>query len=360
MKSWKTFACLLAALAVCLTSVAWAANVVSPTQDFYVYDGANVLSKETEKMILYSNDRLFADCGAQLVVVTVDTTGGEDILDYTYDLINAWGVGDAQKNNGFVLLLAIGDDNYAWMPGSGLDEAMSNGVVKPIADQYLEPDFAAKNYDAAVDKTFRQLFAVMAKACGSSATIEENAEGYESYASGTGSYASGTNSNAYAQQGSAPYVPMNAGHQPPRPDSSGCTSCLGCSGCTSCLGCFGCSGFGLFNLLLWLVVPGIILLCVLPGSRRRRTVYRTGPVVPPIIPRVRRMPPRPPMGGRPGGFGGGRSSFGGSSRSSFGGGSRSNFGGGGRGGFGGGSRGGFGGGRSGGGGSRGGGGGRGR
>ena len=61
-------------------------------------------------------------------------------------------VGDARKQNGFVVVLAIDDDDYGWMPGTGLDLELSAGAVHELADTYLEPDFAARDYDAGARK----------------------------------------------------------------------------------------------------------------------------------------------------------------------------------------------------------------
>ena len=52
-------------------------------------------------------------CGAQIVFATVDTVGDVSMEDYCIALLNGWNVGDARKQNGFVVVLAIDDDNYA-------------------------------------------------------------------------------------------------------------------------------------------------------------------------------------------------------------------------------------------------------
>ena len=94
VKKIRILAVLLALLAAlwCAASAA----VPSPTQDKYVYDGADVLQESTEGMIVFSNDLLKKDCGAEIVVVTVDTTGSEAIDDYCLDLFNSWKIGDSK------------------------------------------------------------------------------------------------------------------------------------------------------------------------------------------------------------------------------------------------------------------------
>ena len=151
MKHLKTLRVVVIALALMIVLCAPAmAKVVSPGPDFYYLDNANVLSESLEGEIYFANKLLYDACGAQIVVVTVDTTGREAIDDYAYELFNDWGIGDAAKNNGFLLLLAIDDDDYYARTGSGIDRSFSAGTIKDYYDKYLEQDFAAKRYDAGV------------------------------------------------------------------------------------------------------------------------------------------------------------------------------------------------------------------
>lgn len=53
-------------------------------------------------------------------MATVDFTDGEDIADYAYDLFNKWGIGDKKANNGLLILLSIGAEDYYAEPGVGL------------------------------------------------------------------------------------------------------------------------------------------------------------------------------------------------------------------------------------------------
>ena len=323
----------------------------------YVYDEAGVLSDKTMEHIDAMNASLFAQTGAQIMVKTVDSTGGQDILDYAIDLGNQYGVGDAERNNGVVMVLALDNisasglqGDYGVVVGDGLTDY--GNAFSSMQYQYLEDDFAAGNYDAGVKKTVDAFFDWFADYY--SVSIREN---YIPATSRNYSTASGYHTETTG------YVERSTG------------SILG----------------GFVTLMLVLLVIWMIL-DAMRWSRYRRRYLQPGMGIPtvwyrPVFwghswyrPRPPRRPPppprggrgpRPPMGGGPtpprgGGFGGGRptpprgGSFGGS-RGSFGGGgsfggsgrpsggSRGGFGGGGsfggsRGGSFGGSRGGFGGG----------------
>ena len=173
--------CLAAVLALmCAPALA---KVVNPGSDFYYLDNANVLGEELEGEIYFCNQLLEKACGAQIVVVTLDTTGTESIDDYAYDLMNKWGIGDADKENGLLILLAIGDDNYYVLPGTGLQSKLSAGYIGDYNDKYLEPDFAAKDYEAGVKKLFEALFARVSDTYDAGVTVQQGIAAYKQYVS---------------------------------------------------------------------------------------------------------------------------------------------------------------------------------
>lgn len=368
MKKWLAgVLCLL----MCMAVPVCAGAVVQPNDLFYVYDGAGVLSADTEAAIVLNNDALYEACGAQIVIVTVDSTGAMDIGDYAYELFNDWGIGSAEKNNGVLILMEIGNEDYWYLQGRGIERNLSTGDLAEMVDQYLEPDFADADYDAGAQKIFEKLFERVADIYGANVRYRE----YDA-------------DDLYGQM--SEQSSKNVIVSDPERDHEGGSGLFG----LLFGGIFGLVGgiFGLIGGILRLILM-IVAISLLVGVLRWLSYSFRGISRPAGMsiwwfrpwrifrPRYRAprtpRPPRPPHGGfgagpRPGGFGGGH--FGGSStRSKFGGGGRSSFGGGGRSSFGGSSRSSFGGGRSsggrssfgggrsgGGGGSRGGGGGRGR
>ena len=279
-------------LAVCLAAPA-CAKVVSPGKEFYFLDKADVLSEALEGEIFYANQLLYDACGAQIVVVTVNDTNGEFIDDYAYDLFNQWGIGDSKRQNGFLLLLAIDDENYYALPGSGLDSKFSAGTIKSYYDQYLEKDFAAGRYEAGVKKFFEASFERIADAYNANVTVQQGIAAY----------------NEYAAQNQTDTVGTYTGPRETRE-----------------------SGSGMFGLLVVVVILVIVLVAL---SRRRRRRVRVAPTAAPFSPspsamymagRIagemsRRAPPPPPT--RSTGWTGVGTGFGSASRGTVGGATRS-------------------------------------
>ena len=157
----KTGAVLLTVLVLVLMAVPAFAVALPDAPTGYVYDGANVLSSSTESYIERTGSALAEACGAEVVVATVDFTDGEDIADYAYDLFNKWGIGDKKANNGLLILLSIGAEDYYAEPGVGLTDVFTGGVLDAMLYDYLEDDFAAKEYDSGVKKVYARAVEIL-------------------------------------------------------------------------------------------------------------------------------------------------------------------------------------------------------
>jgi len=164
---------------VLMLGMSAALAVPAPSDDFYVLDQADVLSDETEGLIVLNNDTLYKACGAQIVVVTIDTTGDVELEDYAWTLFNAWGIGSSNEENGVLVLLVIGDDTYYVMQGRGLEDTLTSGTLGNLNATYLEPYFARKEYDKGTAALFAQLFQRVAAIYGADVTLDETA--YDNY-----------------------------------------------------------------------------------------------------------------------------------------------------------------------------------
>ena len=173
--------CLLAALMLLAPMSALAAGVVQPGEDFYYLDQANVLSEATEGEIYFANQLLEEACGAQIVIAALDGIGRADIADYAADMGDDWGIGDANEQNGFLLLMTISDENYYAITGRGLYGIFPASTLNQLFDRYLEADFARGNYDAGARKFFEAVFKRIADYYNLSITPQDGVEAYQAY-----------------------------------------------------------------------------------------------------------------------------------------------------------------------------------
>ncbi|MDD7216309.1 MAG: TPM domain-containing protein [Firmicutes bacterium] len=165
-----------------LAATAALGGVIGQSDSFYVADYADVITADTEQYIIEKNADLEQLCGGQIVVAAVDFLDGMDIEDYAYKLFSDWEIGDADKKNGVLLLLAIGEENYWCMQGRGLENKLTSGDIDDILWDYLEEDFAAGDYDAGVRSVFDALYDRIADIYGMSGqgTGSSGANGNES------------------------------------------------------------------------------------------------------------------------------------------------------------------------------------
>ena len=307
--------CLLLAMLIlssaALTPAARAADLPEPSDVFYVLDEANVLSDETWEEIVSKDESLETQTGAQVCVVTVEFTGSSRISDYAYELFNEWGIGDKTKNNGVLLLIVTGAEDYYMLQGTGLEEVLPSSELQIILDEYMEPYFARGDYDAGVRATAGEVFSRLADWYGISLSVP--AENIVTYP-------------AQLPEGVPVQLPGSVITMPETTDTGLFGGLFGLIG-----GLIGLLTRGVFGLVIIIL---IIILCVLSSGRRRR-IFRGGmyrgfrpPMPPPPGGFGMRGPgmgpgfgPRsgPGMGPRPGNFGSRPGSFGSSHHSSFGG-----------------------------------------
>ena len=151
---------LAAILLVFFTAVSPAAAYsIDKPSPIYIGDYANVIDADTENYIAREAANLDDMCGAQIVIITVDFLNGEEIENVAYQIFNDWGIGNAERNNGVLLLMAIVDDDYWCMVGKGIeDDPLDETVLSYLLDEYLEPDFAARNYSDGALKFFDAVY----------------------------------------------------------------------------------------------------------------------------------------------------------------------------------------------------------
>ncbi|MDF1615855.1 TPM domain-containing protein [Petrocella sp. FN5] len=153
----KTIAALFILSMLLSMSVIFGQSYPSHTTEFYVNDFAGILSTATEEAIMNISVPLAQETGAQIVVVTVDSLEGQDIESYALNLFREWGIGDATKNNGLLLLVSLNDRRSRIEVGYGLEGALNDAKTGRIQDDYLIGHFQEGNYDAGIIGTYLKL-----------------------------------------------------------------------------------------------------------------------------------------------------------------------------------------------------------
>ena len=168
---WLTFLAAICCFTAFLCPVS--ATVVSPDTNFYVYDGAQVLSEDTEQYIIETGRELENKTGAQIVVVTIPSLDGQILEEYATTLFRQWGIGDAEKNNGLLLLCAVEDRQFRVEVGYGLEGDLPDGKTGRMQDTYIIPLLKENQFDQGIRNGYNAFLQEVAAVYDVSITGEE-------------------------------------------------------------------------------------------------------------------------------------------------------------------------------------------
>lgn len=85
--------------------------------------------------------------GIETVVAVVPSIGEEDCFDFSHRLLNEWGVGKKEKNNGLVILLVTDQRCIQFYTGYGLEGDLPDAICKRIQTQQMIPYLKDGNWD---------------------------------------------------------------------------------------------------------------------------------------------------------------------------------------------------------------------
>lgn len=137
----------LAALAAAWMLVALAAAVAAfPELTGRVVDQAGILPAPTRATIEQKLADLETKSGIQFVVATVAALDGQEIEPYANALFRQWRLGEAQKNNGVLLLIAPKERRVRIEVGYGLEGVLTDALSKVIIVNAITPRFKAGDF----------------------------------------------------------------------------------------------------------------------------------------------------------------------------------------------------------------------
>ena len=87
--------------------------------------------------------------GAEIALVTIESLSGEPIEDVANTIFRAWGVGKKGKNEGIMLLLAIGDRRNRLEVGYGLEPILPDGFDGQVLRE-MRPALRQSQYGEAL------------------------------------------------------------------------------------------------------------------------------------------------------------------------------------------------------------------
>jgi len=148
IKSVFRFSCLSFLLVLSIFS--FAQRAVPEHGGVWVHDEANVLSAATiaqlESVLKAERD----STSNQIAVLIVPSLEGDDIDSYGIRVADAWKIGQKDKDNGAILLIAIQDRKVRIEVGQGLEGVLTDAMSSRINRNEIAPRFRQGDYDGGV------------------------------------------------------------------------------------------------------------------------------------------------------------------------------------------------------------------
>src|SRR6266852_219619 len=106
----------------------------------YVVDNAGVIDSAANQRMEKILRALKESGDIEFAVVTVRTTGDQDIFDYSLAVARGWGIGSSEgEKNGLLLLVAIDDRKYFIQVSRHLEGDLPDGLVGEVGRRMRDP-----------------------------------------------------------------------------------------------------------------------------------------------------------------------------------------------------------------------------
>ena len=156
-------------LALWLTSLigACAEQTAPPAFEYFEEEGgrvrdlADILSPEFEARMTEALDEAEADYGYQMAIVTTPSLHGYSIEDFSLFYARAWGLGDAERNDGLLLLVAPNARRVRIEVGKGIENSFTDLYAASVLQEAVIPAFRNSDFEGGIEAGTRMMIEKM-------------------------------------------------------------------------------------------------------------------------------------------------------------------------------------------------------
>lgn len=127
------------------------AKPTNPKKQKAVYDYVNLLSSNEKNKLENKLIRYADSTSTQIVIAIISSTEGENIAYLAANWGEKWGIGQAEEDNGVLILVAKNDRKLTISTGRGTEGLLTDFVSKRIIDNVITPQFKKGNYFAGLN-----------------------------------------------------------------------------------------------------------------------------------------------------------------------------------------------------------------
>lgn len=137
-------------------SIFGAINYPRPTPYKYLNDYVGIIDRQSAQRIITLGREIEQKTGAQAVIVIINSLEDRPIEEYANGLFRTWGIGQGNKDNGLLILLAMQDQRWRVEVGRGLEGAIPDVLSNRIMQQLALPEFEEGYYGQGLAQAYSQ------------------------------------------------------------------------------------------------------------------------------------------------------------------------------------------------------------
>ena len=111
-----------------------------------VTDYTNTLTADEKQRLETKLDAFDDSTSTQIAVLIIKSVGQYDINEYAQKVGRSWGIGQKGKNNGLIILVALGDRKVSIQTGYGVEGVVPDVITNEIIQNDIKPRFKAGDY----------------------------------------------------------------------------------------------------------------------------------------------------------------------------------------------------------------------
>ncbi len=137
-----------------------------------VHDDAHVLKPETIEALEAQLKAYEDSTSNQIAILTISSLDGETIEEYSLRVAEKWKLGQEDKDNGVLLLIAVDDHKMRIEVGHGLEGVLTDALSNRIIRNEMAPAFRRADFDEGVTAAITAI----TKAIGGEYTANDSSE----------------------------------------------------------------------------------------------------------------------------------------------------------------------------------------
>jgi len=143
---------LLTLLIFCIHLSAFCQKPLPELWGLHVHDDAHILSQQTVDSLETLLKTYEDSTSNQLAVLIISSLEGEILEEYSLRVAEKWKLGQKDKDNGALLLIAVDDHKMRIETGQGLEGVLTDAVSNRVIRNEIAPLFRKGEYDTGVKR----------------------------------------------------------------------------------------------------------------------------------------------------------------------------------------------------------------